>query len=441
VTAGIGGLAATIGGVFFSQYGHPMIVQNADILLLGPLLFGPISILYLEAESAVMRAGYYSGVELQSRAKELCGHTDRGVLGWESFRATHEGKLSAISRPDNLHFSLPKIMLFELPCLVFLGAYIYLRISPAGYLFTWHPMLVCLLLVVDTEIVLYCIDRFVKALDDVRTLNNKAAELLFEVGNNNVRSTGTNVNTRSDYLNNIGRWGGLLNSWLYRLLWLDGVFFLAFFCFLPAVEIDLQHAWQNRILYAGLAIGIVGTLVASLESFHKRESWYWLIPMFVCCAIWGFFWWNRNLYEVPMRLAADIENGDLAVQSILKHEEQAWNSPGHRSAESDYLPEADFTTLDGQTFQARDIEDRLNYTLGGRLNGTHMRFEPPAVRDMSPGVKSLDVDQEVTGLPQSSRIMNTTSKNVLRIHTKYLLVQKDGSWRIASGQSTPQIDR
>jgi hypothetical protein len=125
VMAGI----AALGAAFLNKANFSSTTTLPHLMLLGPLFFGLGGILFSEAEAGIIRAAYYTGVDLKRRAKAL-RRADQATLGREQFRATHEGKLSECTPPQCtlpqlFYFFLPKLLLFVFPSLACLFAFVY----------------------------------------------------------------------------------------------------------------------------------------------------------------------------------------------------------------------------------------------------------------------------------------------------------------------------
>jgi hypothetical protein len=126
VIAAIAGVGA-IGAGFLKE--NSLTENYADFFLLGPLFFGTIGVLFLQAERGIYRAAYYTGIELRNRAKGSCGTTE-GVLEWERFRVINEEKLGETERPECtdpqfLPFYLPPILLFGIPSVLCFIAFLF----------------------------------------------------------------------------------------------------------------------------------------------------------------------------------------------------------------------------------------------------------------------------------------------------------------------------
>ena len=172
IAAGIAGLGV-IGAALLKD--PPHIADYADFFLLGPLFFGSISLLFFEAEAGIIRAGYYTGVELRRRAKVLC-NGDQGILEWEKFRADHEVTLSKVTKhaqPNFSSFILPKLLLFVLPSF-FCFFLFYFQHSPKHNASVPHRLIEAILLLTGIVIAITCLFSFLKVLREDTILNTDA---------------------------------------------------------------------------------------------------------------------------------------------------------------------------------------------------------------------------------------------------------------------------
>jgi len=184
VIAAIAGVGA-IGAGFLKE--NSITEKYADFFLLGPLFFGTIGVLFLQAERGIYRAAYYTGIELRKRAEGPC-KTILGVLEWERFRVTNEEKLGETERPECtapqfLPFYLPPILLFGIPSvLCFVAFFCFGGLSKSHDDSMLHRTGEVILGSVGLLIFFsYCLS-FWKTSVDGKTLNARAVSLPDRVG-------------------------------------------------------------------------------------------------------------------------------------------------------------------------------------------------------------------------------------------------------------------
>lgn len=121
--------------------------------------------------------------------------------------------------------------------------------------------------------------------------------------------------------------------------------------------------------------------------------------------------------------------------------ETAWNQGEGVAYASSFTSDADFVNVRGDLFTGTQQIAQVNkMILAGPFKGSHITITMRALNLLAPGVAMLDTDQTVTGFPGLPPGVVPTTAGTLVTHFKYMATkQKDGTWKLISGQNTSEL--
>lgn len=127
-----------------------------------------------------------------------------------------------------------------------------------------------------------------------------------------------------------------------------------------------------------------------------------------------------------------------ALMAIATGLETAWNQGDGATYGSYFTDDADFINIRGDLFTgAKQITQIHSMILAGPFKGSHIVITMRTLKILASGVAMLDTDQTVTGFPGLPAGVVPTETGILATHFKYVAVrQKDGTWKLISGQNT-----
>jgi len=130
-----------------------------------------------------------------------------------------------------------------------------------------------------------------------------------------------------------------------------------------------------------------------------------------------------------------------ALMAIATGLETAWNQGDGATYASYFTDDADFINIRGDIFTgSKQIAQIHAMILAGPFKGSHIAITMRTLKVLAPGVAMMDTNQTVTGFPGLPAGVVPTDAGVLVTHFKYMAVkQKDGSWKLISGQNTSEL--
>ncbi|ABF39227.1 conserved hypothetical protein [Candidatus Koribacter versatilis Ellin345] len=139
-------------------------------------------------------------------------------------------------------------------------------------------------------------------------------------------------------------------------------------------------------------------------------------------------------------VVVDIEKGHslaAAVEAIARKHEQAWNSHDRRAYEEMFTEEADFVNVIAQHARGRDHIGRdfeqIHRTF---MRNSVLKTERPEVRPLTDDSAIAHIRWEMTGM---EKLPGWNIPDVRRGVLLYVLVKRDGEWKVTAFQNTEEI--
>jgi uncharacterized protein (TIGR02246 family) len=129
------------------------------------------------------------------------------------------------------------------------------------------------------------------------------------------------------------------------------------------------------------------------------------------------------------------------LMSLAAGLETAWNRGDGATYGSYFTDDADFINIRGDIFTGtKQIAQIHSMILAGPFKGSHITITMRTLKILASGVAMLDTDQTLTAFPGLPAGVVPTEDGTLITHFKYVAVrQKDGSWKLISGQNTSEL--
>jgi uncharacterized protein (TIGR02246 family) len=172
------------------------------------------------------------------------------------------------------------------------------------------------------------------------------------------------------------------------------------------------------------------------DAMQRKRGWTMAIAMGVLTmAMAGIEGCGSNVVK-----AQEVDPTPM-LMSIAAGLETAWNQGDGAMYASYFTDDADFINIRGDLFTGnKQIAQVHGMILAGPFKGSHIVITMRTLQILAPGVAMLDTDQTVTGFPGLPAGVVPTEDGILVTHFKYVAVrQKDGSWKLISGQNTSEL--
>jgi len=139
-------------------------------------------------------------------------------------------------------------------------------------------------------------------------------------------------------------------------------------------------------------------------------------------------------------IAVDIEKGQSlaqAVDEIVRRHVTSWNAHDRRAYESMFTEDADFVNVIAQHTRGRvQIGQDFEHIHRTFMRNSVLKAERPVVRPLTDDSAIAHVRWEMTGV---EKVPGWNIPDVRHGVVLYVLVKRDGEWKIAAFQNTEEI--
>jgi len=131
------------------------------------------------------------------------------------------------------------------------------------------------------------------------------------------------------------------------------------------------------------------------------------------------------------------QSADEAIQALLHQQTEAWNRNDAAAWTKDFVEDATFVNVRGDLVKGRAAIEKLHaFIFSGPYKESHCAVTIESIRYPAPNVAIVDTTSEVTNFKGLAPGVVATAPGLLRTRPKYILVERDHSWKIFAAQNT-----
>ena len=133
----------------------------------------------------------------------------------------------------------------------------------------------------------------------------------------------------------------------------------------------------------------------------------------------------------------ELDQSAAVLKAILDDQASAWNRGDATAWAEAFSDDADFVNVLGHAFTGRaSIREQHARIFAGPYLGSKTAVSVRKLSQVSPEIALLETVHEVTGFKALPPGIAETTSGVLKTLMKYVVVKRDGAWRIVAAQNT-----
>jgi uncharacterized protein (TIGR02246 family) len=136
-------------------------------------------------------------------------------------------------------------------------------------------------------------------------------------------------------------------------------------------------------------------------------------------------------------LNIDVQPSKKPIHAVISEQTAAWNRNDGVAWAKDFVEDATFINVRGDLVKGRPAIEKLHaFIFNGPYRESHCSVTIESIRYPAPNVAIVETVSEVTNFRGLAPGVVATEPGVLRTRPKYILIERDGTWKIFAAQNT-----